>query len=119
MEFFKALIPCVDDSEGSSDKNSNISSGFKCLKVLIIRIWNGDFPISWNNASIVSIHKKGDLSDCNNYRGISLINNELKIIVKKIIANRISKYGMDKGFISQGQYGFRNREECVSLYTSL
>jgi len=30
MEFFKALIPCKDDSEGSSDNNSNISSGFKC-----------------------------------------------------------------------------------------
>jgi len=59
MEFFKALIPCKDDSEGSSDNNSNISSGFKCLKALINRIWNGDFPKSWNNASIVSIHKKG------------------------------------------------------------
>ena len=44
MEFFKALIPSKDDSEGSSDNNSNISSGFKCLKALINRIWNGDFP---------------------------------------------------------------------------
>jgi len=77
------------------------------------------FPKSGNNVSIVSIHKKGDLFYCNIYCVVSLINNELKIIVKKIIANRISKYGMDKGFISQGQYGFRNREECVSLYTSL
>jgi hypothetical protein len=63
--------------------NSNISSGFKCLKALISRIWNGDFPKLWNNASIVSIYKKGDPSDCNNYRGISLINNGLKIIAKK------------------------------------
>jgi len=118
MEFFKALIPCKDDSEGSSDNNSNISSGFKCLKALINRIWNGDFPKSWNNASIVSIHKKGDLSDCNNYRGISLINNGLKIIAK-IIANRISKYGIDEGFIRPEQFGFRNREECISLYTTL
>jgi len=42
-------------SEGSSDNNCNISSGFKCLKALINRVWNGDFPKSWNNASIVSI----------------------------------------------------------------
>ena len=98
MEFFKALIPCKDDSEGSIDNNSNISSGFNCLKALINRIWNGDFPKSWNKESIVSIHKKGDPSDCNNYRGISLINNGLKIIAK-IIANRISKYGIDEGFI--------------------
>jgi len=59
-----------------------ISSGFKCLKALINRIWNGDFPKSRNNASIVSIHKKGDPSDCKNYRGITLINNGLKIIAK-------------------------------------
>ena len=78
MEFFKALIPCKDDSVGPSDNKSNISSGFKSLKALINRIWNGNFPKSWNNASIVSIHKKGDPSDCNNYRGLSLINNELK-----------------------------------------
>jgi len=38
MEFFKALIPCRDYSEKSSDNNSNISSGFKCLKALINRI---------------------------------------------------------------------------------
>jgi hypothetical protein len=58
MEFFKVLIPCKDDSEETSDNNSNISSGFKCLKVLINRIWNGDFPKSSNKASIISIHKK-------------------------------------------------------------
>jgi len=57
MEFIKALIPCKDDSEESSEYNSNISSGFNCLKILINRIWNGDFPKSWNNSSIVSIHK--------------------------------------------------------------
>jgi len=73
---------------------------------------------SWNNASIVSIHKKGDPLDCNNYRGISPINNGLKII-SKIIANRISKYGIDEGFIRPEQYEFRNREICKSLYTTL
>jgi hypothetical protein len=82
MEFFKALIPGKDYSEESSENNSNISSDFKCLKALINRIWNGDFPKSWNNASIVSIHKKGDPSDCNNHHGISLINNGLKIFSK-------------------------------------
>ena len=45
---------------------------------------------SQNSASIISIPKKGDLSDCNNYRGISLINVGLKII-SKIVTNRIAK----------------------------
>jgi hypothetical protein len=46
MEFFKDLIPCKDDSEESSDNNNNTSSCFKCLKALINRICNGDFPKS-------------------------------------------------------------------------
>ena len=69
MEFFKALIPGKDYSEESSENNSNISSDFKCLKALINRIWNGDFPKSWNNASIASIHKKGYPSGCNEICG--------------------------------------------------
>jgi len=90
------LISGKNNSE-ESNENNNIfffffSSSFKCLKALINRVWNGDFQKSWNNVSIVSIHKKRDPSNCNDYRGISLINNGLKIIVK-IIANRISKYG--------------------------
>jgi len=39
------------------------------------------FPEEWNSASIISIpkkKKKGNLSDCNNYHGISLINVGLK-----------------------------------------
>jgi len=50
MEFFKALIPGKDDSKESSENNSNISSGFRCLKTLIYCIWNNDFPKSWNNS---------------------------------------------------------------------
>ena len=91
----KALISGKDDLEESSENNRNVSSGFKCLKAIINRIWNGDFQKSWNKALIVSIHKKGDLSNCNNYRVISLIINGLKIIVK-IKVNRLSKYGINK-----------------------
>jgi len=35
--------------------------------------------------------------------------------VAKIIANRLSKYGIDKEFIRPEGYGFRNREDCISL----
>jgi len=53
-----------------------------------------------NNAWIVSFYKKEDPSDCNNYFGIFPINNRLKIL-EKMIANRNSKNGIDKGFIIQ------------------
>ena len=64
------------------------------------------------------IPKKGDLSDCNNYRGISLINVGLKIL-SKIVTKRISDYAFSHGIIRPEQFGFRNKEECISLYISV
>ena len=110
IEFYKAMLP--------NGSNSSGNSGLDSLHNLFNKIWDGDFPESWNNASIVSIPKKGDLSDCDNYRGISLINNGIKII-SKIVATRISKYGIGNKFIRPAQFGFRNKEECISLYISI
>ena len=39
--------------------------------------------------------------------------------MEKIIVNRISKYGIDKKFISPEQFRFCNLEECISLDISL
>ena len=111
IEFYKALLP-------NNNSDHTESSGLELLFKLYNKIWDGDFPGSWNNASIVSIPKKGDLSDCDNYRGISLINNGIKIL-SKIIAARISEYGIKNNYIRPEQFGFRNKEECISLFISI
>ena len=41
---------------------------------LIIAIWNNEeLPEEWKELVIVPIHKKRDKTECNNYRGISLL----------------------------------------------
>ena len=111
IEFYKALF-CNEEL-----LETHPAAG-KCLKLIFNKIWNGSFPKKWNSASIVSIPKKGDLSDCSNYRGISLINVGLKII-SKIVTDRISSYALSHNFIRPEQFGFRNREECISLFISV
>ena len=102
---------------GSID-DSSYSDCAKCLLILFNKIWNGDFPSDWNTASIISIPKKGDLTDCSNYRGISLINIGLKLL-SKIVTDRISSYAFQHHIIRPEQYGFRNNEESISLYISI
>ncbi len=111
IEFYKAIFSDMENE-------SNITNAQHCLEIIFNKIWDGSFPRNWNSAAIVSIPKKGDLSDCNNYRGISLINVGLKIL-SKIVTDRISKYAFSHNFIRPEQFGFRNREECISLFISI
>jgi len=106
IEFYKALF-C---NEYLLEAHPAVG---KCLKSIFNKIWNGSFPKKWNSASIVLIPKRCDLSDCSNYRGISLINVGLKII-SKIITDRISTYALTHNFIRPEQIGFCNREECIN-----
>ena len=47
---------------------------------LIISIWNTEeLSDEWKESIIVPIHKKGDKTDCNNYRGISLLPTSYKV----------------------------------------
>ena len=40
----------------------------------IISIWNkGELPEEWKKSIIVPTYKKGDKTDCSNYRGVSLL----------------------------------------------
>ena len=118
INFFKAFLSKSDLSDNQDDSSVvHYSNCTKCLLSLFNKIWDGDFPEEWNSASIISIPKKRDLSYCYNYR-ISLINVGLKII-SKIGTNRIAKYAFEHKFVRLEQFGFRNKEEFISLYISV
>jgi hypothetical protein len=54
---------------------------------LICSIWNKEeLPQQWKESMIVPIHKKGDKTDCINYRGISLLSTAHKILSNILLA---------------------------------
>jgi len=86
IEFFKAFFIKSDLSDNQNDSSVDDDPDCaKCLLLLFNKIWDGDFPEEWNSASIISIPKKGDFSDCNNYRGISLITLAKKLFQRLLL----------------------------------
>ena len=54
---------------------------------LIISIWNKEeLPQEWKESIIVPIYKKGDKTDCSNYRGISLLPTLYKILSNMLLS---------------------------------
>jgi hypothetical protein len=71
-------------------------------------------PQQWKESIIVPIHKKGDKTDCNNYRGMSLISTAYKI-VSSILLVRLSPYVNE--IIGDHQCGFRrNRSTTDQIF---
>jgi hypothetical protein len=78
---------------------------------LITSIWKKEkLPEEWNESIIVSIHKKGDKTDCNNYTGISLLPTTYKIL-SNILLSRLIPYA--KVSIRYHQCGFRRNRFTI------
>ena len=62
---------------------------------LINPIWSKDeLPEEWKEFIIVPIYKKGDKTDCNNYRGISLLSATYKLL-SNILLSRLTQYAKE------------------------
>ena len=71
-------------------------NGIETLLSLINRLLNrlfqsGQYPDNWYNSIIVTLYKKGDINDVNNYQGISLENVFSKLYAS-IINRRIRNF---------------------------
>jgi hypothetical protein len=79
---------------------------------LIYSVWSKEeLPDQWKESIIVLIHKKGDKTDCNNYRGISLLSTSYKMLSN--ILSRLVPY-IDE-IIGDHQCGFRRNRSTTDL----
>ena len=67
-------------------------------------------PEEWKGSIIVPIHKKGDKTDCNSYRGISLLPSTYKIL-SNILLSRLIPYAEE--VIGDHQCGFRRNRSTT------
>ena len=67
----------------------------------------GKFPDLLKQAKVIPIFKKGDKTNCNNYRPISLLSNIGKVF-EKLIHQRLYFFLEQNKCIYPQQFGFRN-----------
>jgi hypothetical protein len=84
---------------------------------LIISLWNKEeLPEKWKGSIIVPIYKKGDKTDCSNYRGISLLSTTYKIL-SNILLSRLPPCA--EAIIGDHQCGFRHNRSITDLIFSI
>ena len=84
-----------------------------CLEIhkLTASIWKKEkLPEEWKKSIIVPIQKKGDKTECSNYRGISLLPTTYKIL-SNILLSRLIPYA--KEIIGDHQCGFRRNRSTI------
>ena len=89
------------------------------LHNLIKTVWHQEqIPAEWRTSDIVTIYKKkGDRSDCNNSRGISLLPTASKVLAK-IMLMRLTKH-LTETTLPETQCGFRKeRSTCDMIFVA-
>ena len=75
------------------------------LTTICNKIWmSGEWPTPWTQSLIITLPKKGNLQECQNYRTISLISHPSKVLLK-VILNRLKPQA--EQIIAEEQAGFR------------
>ena len=89
------------------------------LNLLFNKIYDtGIFPSEWSKNIICPIHKSGNLSNPENFRGISLINSVSKIFTN-ILTIRLQKCAENNNVIDESQAGFRRHYSTIDNIISL
>ena len=96
---------------------ADIDTSALMLHQLFIKIWNTEeFPQDWREGHLIKLPKKGDLSQCGNYRGITLLSIPSKIF-NRILLQRM-KDAIDPN-LRDNQAGFRRNRSCTDQIATL
>lgn len=87
------------------------------LQPLLQKIWEEEkIPDAWKTGYLVKLPKKGDLSQCGNWRGIMLLSIASKVLTRVILERM--KEALDKELRPE-QAGFRQNRSCTDQIATL
>ena len=105
-----------DDIPAEAMKASQEVSA-NALEILLRKIWDkNELPQDWKDGHLTVLPKKGDLSICDNHRGIMLLSTPGKVL-SKILLERL-KSAIDQK-LRKNQAGFRPGRSCSDQIITL
>ena len=112
-EIIKAIKQLKSNKAGGPDKliNEFFIHGQHILVPILWNLFNkifdtGVFPEEWAEGFIIPLHKKGNLNNVENYRGITLLS-ALGKLFSRVINNRLSEWSERYFVLIEAQAGFR------------
>ena len=112
-EIIKAIKQLKSNKAGGPDKliNEFFIHGQHILVPILWNLFNkifetGVFPEEWAESFIIPLHKKGNLNNVENYRGITLLS-ALGKLFSRVINNRLSEWSERYFVLIEAQAGFR------------
>ena len=124
LEEIKIALKTLKNNKAAGPDNipaevlkADIDLSAKSFLPLIHKIWNNEIcPEDWINGHITILPKKGDLTQCGNYRGIMLLSVPGRIL-SRIILSRIKSKVDEK--LRPNQAGFRPNRSTTDQITTL
>ena len=96
---------------------ADIPTTVRILHSLFEKIWKDEkIPNDWKDGHLIKLPKMGDLSNCGNYRGITLLSIPGKVF-NRILLERM-KASVDQT-LRENQAGFRKGRSCIDQIATL
>ena len=100
-------------------RNEMLKSGQQTLLKSLKKLFNlilvaGTYPSWWGVGRVVSIHKKGDMSDPSNFRGIT-ISSAMGKLFNAVMNNRLCDFLEENNILCPKQIGFRKTSDHMFI----
>ena len=84
------------------------------LTIICSKIWQkGKWPTPWTQSIVITLPKKGNMQQCQNYRTISVISHPSKVLLKIILNTQAEE------IIDEEQAGFRVRRSATEQIVNI